>query len=372
MSTLLAEQIRKSIEANGGKITFADYMQQVLYTPGIGYYCKSDTPIGKHGDFITAPEISPIFAYCLANQLQSIMQHLGSSSILEFGAGNGSLVAELLKTLQQREQLPEHYYIIELSASLQLQQRETVASQCPELLSRVIWLEHLPEKFNGIVIANEVIDAMPVHCFSYQQQTIYERYVALDSDQFVWQLGAVSSPPLLHAIEKILAEVGPLPQPYTSEINFFIGPWLVSIESILQSGVIFLIDYGFSRREYYHHDRHMGTLMCHQQHQASTDPFIRPGEHDLTAHVDFTAVAEAAVSASLNLAGYTTQAYFLLSCGITNYQTDSELERQQLNHAIKKLTLPHEMGELIKVIAFTKNYPAPLMGFNWRDLSQRL
>ncbi len=372
MTNSLDHLIREAIKSNGGKLHFADYMQAALYTPGLGYYMQAQSPIGERGDFITAAEMSPVFANCLAKQCQQILAQLDQQNLLEFGAGNGTLAAQLLVALEKFESLPEHYFVIEVSAELKRKQQATLQQLCPHLMTRVVWLTRLPESFTGMIIANEVLDAMPVQCFHTEDHHVKERYVSEQDGQLCWQMDEISDPQLQHTIENVLADIEPLPDGYQSEINCFINPWLASIDNFLEQGVVLLIDYGFPRREYYHPDRHMGTLMCYHQHHSTTDPLQHPGQQDITAHVDFTSVAEAAVKLHFNIAGYTTQAYFLLACGIAEQQAATPHEQIKMNQAIKKLTMPHEMGELFKVIALSKNFEAPLLGFSWRDLTAKL
>lgn len=304
-----------------GRISFADYMQMALYEPGLGYYSAGMQKFGVGGDFITAPEISPLFAQCLAQQIQSVATQLGNSDILEIGAGSGQLAVDLLATLATNNALPAHYYILELSAELRDRQQQKLAALIPQYLDRITWCDHLPTNLHGVIIANEVIDAMPIRRFCYHDNQLFECYVTCDNQQ----LNEVLAPPgaeLTAAFNHLAIET--TTQDYTSEINLLLPGWLASLGDSMISGLVLLIDYGFPCREYYHPDRSMGTLMCHYQHRAHSDPYFWPGLQDITAHVDFTAVAEAAVAAGFTVSGYTTQANFLLNCGLTDLATHME------------------------------------------------
>lgn len=349
------------------RIPFSEFMRLTLYTPELGYYCRAKLPIGKGGDFVTAPEISPLFSQCLARQTQAILKELQHGDILEFGAGLGTLAADMLIYLEKENTLPTHYFILELSAPLKQAQYQQLHLACPHLLSRVIWLEQLPREFTGVVIANEVLDAMPVELVrlydTYQQQA----YVTYEAPHFKWQYQAIRDPGLQQQALQIAATlpVEILKKGYLSEVNPYIPPWIHSLNDSLKSGVAFIIDYGFLNAEYYHADRSQGTLMCHYQHQAHSDPLIHVGEQDITAHVDFSAVMEAAEKAGFTIAGYTPQAHFLLSLGLLELAANvtDTIKQYQLAQQIKYLTLPSEMGELFKVLALSKNYDLPLQGF---------
>lgn len=364
------------------KITFERYMADCLYTPGLGYYSAGARKFGRDGDFITAPEISPLFARCLANHCAVSLKQIANGSIIEFGAGTGSLAADLLLALEQQQSLPSQYLILEISADLKQRQQEWLATRCPHLLSLVHWLERLPaEPVAGIVIANEVLDAMPVHRFQVYREQISEYYVGYqeqeETNPFVWQLEPPSSKKLQASINAIKnTYLGDMKEAdeYTSEINLALGPWLQSIANFLTKGEVLLIDYGFGGKEYYHPERNQGTLMCHYRHRAHDNPLILPGLQDITAHIDFTAVAECATDCGFQVAGYTNQANFLIDCGIALMaQADTDREQLAVNSQIKLLTLPSEMGELFKVMALTKNFTARnWCGFNQSDQRHRL
>ncbi len=372
-SQRLTTTIVQTINEAGGAIPFVKFMEQALYAPGLGYYSAGIRKLGVEGDFITAPEISPLFSQCLARQCQQILTD-ENRIILEFGAGSGIMAAELLKELDRLNCLPSHYLILEISADLQQRQRETLQAQVPQLLERVQWLEHLPsEPLHGIILANEVLDAMPVRRFRLDEQGVSEFYVSLgDSKEtpFVWQCLPTRDEALQSAVESLRPT---LPVGYVSEMNFALPAWIQSVAEILASGLVLLIDYGFPSHEYYHPQRDQGTLMCHYRHHAHSDPLILVGLQDITAHVNFTAVAEAAHAAGLDVSGYTHQADFLLASGLPELLSafDPSKNYLQQTQQAKTLILPNEMGELFKVMALTRNLDLSLLGFA-RDKRTRL
>lgn len=363
----LLQQLGQQIHSHG-PLSFAEFMQQALYAPGLGYYSAGAHKFGAAGDFVTAPIVSPLFSRCLARQCQEVLQALDGGDILEFGAGTGIMAADILLALEEQDALPKHYYILELSPDLQARQRETIEEKCPHLLSRVEWLSALPSSpIRGVMLGNEVLDAMPVEKFSIADGSIFSMNVGLEDERLVWQA--------LPANNQLAARIEPLQAAYqldhyTSEISTVIPNWVASVSDSLAQGAIFLIDYGFPQHEYYHPSRSTGTLMCHYQHRAHPDPLILVGLQDITAHVDFTLVAESAVAAGLHVAGFTTQAYFLLSLGIIDMLGNAE--DMTTNQAVKILTLPSEMGELFKVIGLSKDLDLPLQGFTLNDARRRL
>lgn len=367
LNNLIAEEIDK----NKG-ITFARFMELALYAPKLGYYRSTQPKFGREGDFVTAPEISSLFGACLAEQCKAIGAQLPRFQILELGAGSGKLAFDLLTSLAKENALPEKYFILEVSGFLQLEQKNRIETLPPELASRVEWISTLPENFTGVVLANEVMDAMPVHRFCMDENGPQEYYVSLDKNGFIWQLGAPSLPELGTAISDLHLK----PYPYNSEINWFIPNWIKSLGDCLKQGVILLIDYGFPRHEYYHPDRTMGTLMCHFRHHAHSEPLLLAGLQDITTHVDFTAVAESAEAAELSVLGFTNQAAFLLNCGLLNSLNESMVNNPEKEHLltqqVKILTLPSEMGELFKVIALGKDFNEALTGFATQDQRHRL
>ncbi len=365
-SNALIAHIRREIEQAEGYISFARFMELALYAPGLGYYSAGAHKFGKNGDFVTAPEISPLFAKCLAKQCQQILMALGKGDFLELGAGSGRFAKDILLELEQLKKLPEHYFILEVSADLRERQQQLLQTECPHLFSRVQWLDSFPQKMSGIIFANEVLDAMPVHCFRIDEKGIKERCVAWNNDTFMWHIADPTTPELTQRIQIIQQECA-LNIGYESEINLMLPAWINTLADSLTRGAILFFDYGYGRREYYHPDRSMGTLMCHHQHQRHANPFAFVGLQDITAHVDFTQVAENAVDAHLSLAGYTTQASFLLGCGLMELASQSSLSEKDLylqNQAIKTLTLPSQMGELVKVMALNKDLESNWIGFS--------
>lgn len=369
-SQRLSRLIQAEIQQHLGFISFARFMELALYAPGLGYYSAGTHKFGKGGDFITAPELSPLFAKCLARQCQQVLSTLKTGDILEFGAGSGVLAKDLLLELEQLNSLPTHYFILETSADLRTRQATLLQQHCPHLLSRIIWLDALPsEPITGIILANEVMDALPTHCFQLQDSVLHERCVTWENEHFAWKLTKPTTPELDAAFARIQTECE-IENGYGSEINLLHSPWIHSLAHTLKQGLILLLDYGYSTREYYRPDRNQGTLMCYYQHHKHSDPFFAVGLQDITAHVDFTQIAESGLAAGLTLAGYTTQAGFLLGCGLTGIADAadlSETERFQQNQAIKTLTLPSQMGETIKVMGLTKDIMMPFLGFSLYD-----
>ena len=372
-SGLLTARIGEAIATEGGWIPFARFMELVLYAPGLGYYSGGAHKFGAAGDFVTAPEMTPAFAQTLATQALQVMNE-SRPHILEVGAGSGRLAADLLAELAQRESLPERYAILELSGELRERQRQTLAATVPALLPRVEWLDRLPERFDGLVLANELLDAMPVHLVRWLPDGIVERGVACGGQGFIWADRPAAG--ALRARAESLAAEGVPQDDYLSEIGLAAAAWTASWGTILGRGALLLIDYGFPRREFYHPQRSAGTVMCHYRHHSHPDPFYLPGLQDITAHVDFTAIAEAGTEAGLDFLGYTTQAQFLFNCGLTEVlsRTPADDPRRYLPlaNAAQKLISPAEMGELFKVIALGRGITAPLVGFIAGDRSATL
>lgn len=349
-------------------LPFVEFMQLALYAPEDGYYSSGLQKLGSHGDFITAPELTPLFGKTLANQCQQIMAELELPVLFEFGAGSGALCVAILEHLAELQCLPEAYYILEISANLRHRQHELIQQKIPHLAAKVVWLDSWPKTpFNGVILANEVLDAMPVHRFMYTEQGILESYITLDEQQHLKELFKPCQNQRL--LDYIHNRLNLETIPYLSEVNLFIDDWIMNIYNILQQGVVLLIDYGFPRHEYYHPDRQQGTLMCHYQHHSHPDPLVHLGEQDITAHVDFTHVAEAGQQAGFHVAGYTNQSSFLLANGLLSLinTLDNEVTQLKAKQAIKQLTQPSEMGELFKVIALNKNMDIDLNGFQLLD-----
>ena len=375
-SACLESRIRARIDAAGGCLPFDRFMEMVLYEPGLGYYVSGLRKFGAAGDFITAPETSTLFGACLARQYQPILSRIHGADILEFGAGSGALAAQTLAELERLGSLPDRYLILDISPELRSRQRATLEKQVPHLSSRVDWLDRLPEPgFRGIAVANELLDAMPVHRFRITDRGLAEICVTAD-EQGLRCTTTEPGPDLAGAVQTLRQHCAPLAPDYESEINLRLPPWLANLGSILEQGLILLIDYGYPCQEYYHPQRDRGTLMCHYRHRAHDDPLRLIGLQDITAQVDFSAAARAGTGAGLELAGYTTQAHFLLGCGLDKLVADSDpndLARHlALMQEVKRLTLPSEMGERFKVLGLTRNIAFPLQGFALNDLRNRL
>ena len=372
-SDKLSDAVKQKIQAQEDWISFADFMEQVLYAPGLGYYAAGARKFGSAGDFVTAPEMTGLFGQALASQVAEIMS-LSAPFIIEVGAGSGRLAADLLLDLERREQLPERYAILDLSADLRARQRETIAAAAPHLLARVEWLDGLPEKFSGVVLANELLDALPAHLVVWRKNGIFERGVELDQNgRFTWNERPAQGALRIAAEE--IAEQCELPENYLSEISLAARAWSAEWAHRLHCGALLLIDYGFPRHEFYHSQRNEGTLMCHYRHHAHPEPFYLPGLQDLTVHVDFTAIIAAAHGAGLDLLGYTNQGQFLLNCGLLDRLAElpqGTPDYFRASAATGKLVMPHEMGELFKVIVIGRGIDQPLLGFSNGDQSYRL
>jgi SAM-dependent MidA family methyltransferase len=375
-SERLVTRICREIEAQQGWISFERYMELALYEPGLGYYSAGARKLGADGDFITAPEISPLFSRCMANQCVQVLSILGEGDVLEFGAGSGVMASDVLLELERQQRLPRHYFILDVSADLRARQRETIEARAPQLVERVHWLDALPEDFEGVILANEVLDAIPVQRFRMRANEVNALGVT-------WQLGRldwseVRAPkPLENAVRRLERELGQLfPDRYTSEINMHLPSWMGGLASTLKRGVALLIDYGLPRRDYYRLDRSEGTLLCHFRHRFHDDALLNVGLQDIGAWVDFTAVAEAAADAKLEVAGFCTQSHFLMGTGIDKclaaLATEDLPARMQVARQAMVLTLPNEMGERFKVIGLSRGIEEPLIGFSVRDLSAGL
>lgn len=359
----VAAHIRDKIASAGGCVSFATFMHEALYAPGLGYYSAGATKFGSAGDFVTAPEVSPLFGYVLARQCAPVLaevreQHEGAK-ILELGAGSGKLAADLLIRLDTLGALPDEYQILEVSSDLRDRQASFLSSTIPELAKRVTWVDSLPTDFCGVVVANEVLDALPVERFLRGADKVMQQCVAIDGDRFV-NSERDAPDTLAAAVSEIEAELGSrFPDGYRSEINLAAPRWLTDVADAVQTGMILLFDYGVGRREYYAADRDAGWLRCHFRHHAHSNPLLLPGIQDITAWVDFTAVAGAAVDAGMDLVGYVSQAHFLMNGGLADeLQQFTELAADaqvQLSAQVKRLTLPGEMGENFKCLGLSRN-----------------
>ncbi|MCK5727293.1 MAG: SAM-dependent methyltransferase [Thiotrichaceae bacterium] len=371
-SQKLCQHIAEAI-APSGSIPFRQFMEMALYEPALGYYVAGQRKLGSAGDFITAPEISPLFSQCLAEQCAEVLDST-VKDILEFGAGSGIMASHILLHLESLNQLPKHYYIIDLSPDLIALQKQTLASLAPHLVNKVTWLNDLStlKNFNGIILGNEVLDAMPIELFTLDKNNVMQTHVTMNDHQFKLiqkTANKTMSQQVRHRIERIKDD-------YTSEFNPNIDSWIEQLANILHRGLILLIDYGYTRREYYHPDRTEGTLICHYRHQVHHDPLWYPSLQDITANVDFTHIAEAADNSGLTVAGFTNQASFLINSGLEKLFS-ATLERApdqsyQLAQQVRTLSLPSEMGDRFHVMALTKKIQSPLSGFSSFDMKHKL
>ena len=373
----VAASIRGAIQAAGGSIDFSRFMELALYAPGLGYYTAGTRKFGDGGDFVTAPEISPLFSRCLARQVAEIMRHTGISTVLEFGAGSGVMAVDLLQELQALKCVPERYLIIEVSADLRERQQTLIQQRLPLLGGRVSWLEKLPGiAIDAVVLANEVLDAMPARRFRMVSGRAWPLHVVCEGDGFRWCLGPVD-PELATAVATLEQQLGRgLSDGYESEICQWPGPWLEALATTIDNGVMLLIDYGYERADYYHPQRSGGTLVCHYRHRVHADPLVYPGLQDITVSLDFDAVTDAARACGWQVLGYTNQNWFLFGCGLDALVGESDptdaRAHLQLTRQVKILTLPGEMGERFRVLGLGKGVDFPLRGFSMRDQRPRL
>lgn len=364
-SGALVERVAAELRAQGNWISFARYMELALYEPRYGYYAAAGALFGHAGDFVTAPELSPLYARTLARQLAALLQP--GDAVLEFGAGSGALAAQLCDELAALGAGPHAYLILETSRVLRERQRERLGA-------RAQWLDRLPAGFRGVMLANEVADAMPVHALAWTRAGIAERGVCANEGGLAW-CERPAAGEVLAAARQIEIDLPPSGR-YESELALAAPAWVRALGAVLKRGAIFVIDYGFPRREYYHPQRSMGTLMCHYRHRAHGDPFFFPGLQDITAHVDFSALTQAAAESGLDVLGYANQAQFLVNCGITELlaaEDHADVARYApLAASAQTLLSPAEMGELFKVLAVGRGIDQPLAGFAQGDRSHTL
>lgn len=373
ISSELTAQIREEIRARGGAIPFSLFMDLCLYAPGLGYYRNATPKFGPAGDFVTAPEISDRFGACLSRQVAQIFDCVPDGVVLEVGAGSGRLAAQILQSLAASGLEPP-YLLLEPSAELRRRQESHLHEQ--GLDGRAEWLDDLPDSgFEGVVIANELFDALPASRIEVTGDAVREAHVGWSDGAFRFEWSPPSTP-LEHAWEGIRRDIGrALPGGYVAEVNLAAPAWVESMAARIERGLLLLLDYGYPRRELYHPERTSGTLACHYRHRVHYDPFFRPGLQDLSVHVDFTALSRAGESAGLDVAGFTTQAEFLLATGLLEEGAGLAAESEaylRFAQEVKRLTLPGEMGEAIKVLALTRGIDAPLIGFSGRDHRPRL
>ena len=358
-SRVAAGRLAELIEASGGSLSFAEFMQEALYAPGFGYYSAGATKFGPDGDFVTAPELSRLFGYVIARQAAPILATLGGGDILEPGAGSGSLAVSMLTRLEELDCLPRRYLIFEVSPDLADRQKRRIEVEIPQHLDRVRWIADWPSGFRGVVVANEVLDALPVERFCIDGEQVKQLRVGLDDDGgFGWH-AAPAPGNLESAVRRIEADIGrQLEDGYVSEVSLGLSGWIGDLAGAMDEALILLSDYGVSRREYYAADRARGWLRCHFRHRVHDNPLLLPGIQDITSWVDFSAVARAAEPAELRIEGYLSQAYWLLCGGLEEeLQAFTELpisEQVRLSRQVKLLTLPAEMGENFKCLALSK------------------
>jgi SAM-dependent MidA family methyltransferase len=375
-SERMAAFIRERIDDAGGDISFAEYMQHALYAPGLGYYAAGTTKFGEAGDFITAPEVSSVFGRIVARQCAEVLTQIDGGEILEYGAGSGKLAVDILGCLAELDALPSAYRILEVSADLRERQEERLHQQVPDLAHLVTWLSAPSDSIHGVVVANEVLDALPVERFVRRDDGV--KQLRVQAGRHGFEFAELPAPErLASAVEKIEREIGEqLPDGYVSEVCIALPDWIAQVSGSLQEGVVLLFDYGVSRREYYARERSDGWLRCHFRHHAHNDPLVLPGIQDLTAWVDFTSVAVAAAEAGFNVAGFSTQAQFLMAGGLDLEMQGFEilsLEGQlELSRQIKTLTLPGEMGEHFKCMALRKGSSTTPSAFDLADRTHTL
>jgi len=371
----LQKLINERIAEADGWLPFSEYMNLALYTPGLGYYAAGSRKFGPGGDFVTAPELSAVFSRCLAGQVAELNAQLRAPVVLELGAGSGAMAAELLLELERLDALPGKYLILELSADLRDRQAALIAERAPHLLSLVDWLDELPSrKIRGVIVCNEVVDALPFDIFHEKPQGLHERGVTSANGQLQY----LDKPATfnMHAlISRLSAQVAGRdnwPGHFCSEIRPALDGWFESVAEVLEQGAMLFVDYGASRRELYRGERSSGSLQCFFRHRVHDDPFWYPGLQDITAWVDFTQLAENAVANGLQVAGYTPQAQFLMHAGLDRQLEDngasSPQELAELSAAVRKLMMPGEMGEVFKLMLFTTIGVERCSGFSGRDL----
>jgi SAM-dependent MidA family methyltransferase len=364
------------IAAADGWLSFERYMELALYAPGLGYYSAGAHKFGADGDFTTAPEVSGLFGACVARQCAEVLSALGGGSILEIGAGSGRLAADILSRLETLGQLPAHYWILEISADLRERQRRHLAQHLPHLQERVQWLDQPPaENFDGVILANEVLDALPVTRFRWYRTRVEELGVVIEAGRLAGG-PRPASPLLTEAAGRLAKSGGAWDDGYVSEYCPRLTAWTNGVTRCLRNGAAFWFDYGLPRAQYYLAERHEGTLLCHFRHRATSDPFLFPGLQDITAWVDYTLLAEASRATGFAVAGFTTQSYFLAGLGLDremqNMASGDANRFARLANQARRLMLPGEMGERFKAMAWLRGLDLPLSGFALQDLRHTL
>jgi len=374
-STALQQLVEERISDAGGWLSFSEYLSLALYAPELGYYTAGSRKFGPGGDFVTAPELSAVFSRCLAAQVAELTQQMRAPVVLEIGAGSGAMAADILLELERLDALPGKYLILEISAELRDRQEQHIAECAPHLLAVVKWLDELPSrKIKGVVIANEVVDALPFDIFCETPDGLHERGVGFKDGAlcFAERPASFNTHALISRLSAQVAGRDNWPDRYCSEIRPGLDEWFASIAETIEQGAMLFVDYGASRRELYRGERAAGTLQCFFRHRVHDDPFWYPGLQDITAWVDFTQLAENAVANGLHVAGFTTQAQFLMHSGLDHYLEDSGAsspqELAELSAAVRKLMMPGEMGEVFKLMLFTTAGVERCAGFSGRDL----
>ena len=372
----VSAHLRAQIAAADGWLSFEQFMDTALYAPALGYYSAGAQKFGAGGDFTTAPEVSPLFGGCVARQCAEVLNALGAGCILEIGAGSGRLAADVLGRLEALGHLPGRYWILEISADLRERQRRRLAQQVPHLLERVRWLDRpLQEPFDGLILANEVLDALPVARFRWHADAPQELGVAIEDGGFAWRPRPADRM-LAAACRRLAAAGGGWDEGYESEYCPRLQPWTHGVTGSLRTGAALWFDYGLPRSQYYLPERHEGTLLCHFRHRAHGDVFLNPGLQDITAWVDYTSLAEASREAGFTLGGFTTQSYFLAGLAVDQEMRDlagDDADKfARLSNQARQLMLPGEMGERFKAMAWLRGLDLPLSGFALKDLRHTL
>ena len=357
-SLLVREQLIQHINTRDGWISFEEFIDFVMYKPGLGYYSAGAEKIGHSGDFTTAPEISKLFGMALANQITPILDHYQSPSIIEIGAGTGKLAFDIMTQLNDYQVNFDRYYILELSADLKQRQQSMLSHLPTKTLNKIVWLDSIPmDSIDGVIIANEVIDALPFTRFKTQNGQVYELGISVEDNQLIEQ-PRLADEILSNTVDSIAKEIGMTFQDgYTSEIRINFGSWFRTIESMLSSGSIFFVDYGYSRQEYYDEERTNGSMICHYRNVAHENPLSNLGIQDISASVDFSQLADVALQRNIEVGFFTSQADFLINAeilGVIESVIDEGL-KMRLTQEVKQLLLPNQMGEVFKCMLLNKN-----------------
>lgn len=377
ISARLLARICEEVHAADGFLPFDRFMELALYAPGLGYYVAGAHKFGREGDFVTAPELSPLFGTCLARQCAAVLE-AGGEGIIEFGGGSGRLALSVMQALYDSGRHDFRYAIVELSPELRARQRDLVAHEAPELLKHLEWWQGPPATpWHATVLANEILDAIPVSCFSLEEGFILERGVGVEAaGGLVWRRRA--APVALASAVEAALPLAPADYPpdWASEIALRLPAFMADLSRFVTRGAVVLADYGYPQAEFYHPDRAQGTLQCYYRHRVHADPLWMPGIQDITAAVDFTAVAEAAHDAGWTIAGFAEQAQYLMACGITELlaarMQASPEESERTARAVKRLLLPQEMGTRVKIMTLTRDYAGAVPGYDLRDARHRL